>query len=253
MSTTVTNLLDAKAPDSNTLVGGRRSERVYRALLDEIKAGRYQPQSRLPTENELAESFAVSRPVVRNALALLKQQGLVRSVQGSGTVVIYGTEVPAAATPAAQGSIRDLQRCFEYRILIEAEAAYAAALRHTPRTIERMANCVYATRSPDLSVPAHQPPQTFDFHYAVVEASDNVFLEQSFRILVDSTSFKAYLSRRRTKDGFVYDHGQVNAEHIEIFHLIERRQAVEARDVMRGHLQRAHDSFMGRIPLNEGE
>lgn len=76
-------------------MGGRRTEMVYRALLTDIKEGRYEAHSRLPTENELAETFAVSRPVIRNALALLKQQGLVRSVQGSGTVVIFGSEQTA--------------------------------------------------------------------------------------------------------------------------------------------------------------
>ncbi len=235
--------------------GGRRTEMVYKALLADIREGRYEPHSRLPTENELAETFAVSRPVVRNALALLKQQGLVRSVQGSGTVVIFGSEQPTpekGSGSSISGSVRDLQRCFEFRILIEGEAAYSAALRHTQRTLDRMADCVYTTRGTKLPHPAELTPQTFDFHHAVVEAADNPFLEQSLRLLVESTSFKAYLSRRRTKDGFVYDLGQVNSEHIEIFHLIERRQALEAREAMRGHIQRAHDGFMGRIPLTDG-
>ncbi|MBM6596373.1 FadR/GntR family transcriptional regulator [Microvirga pudoricolor] len=234
--------------------GGRRTEKVYRALLADIKEGRYEAHSRLPTENELAETFAVSRPVVRNALALLKQQGLVRSIQGSGTVVIFGLEQPAheqAAGAMLGGSVRDLQRCFEFRILIEGESAYAAALRHNPRTLEQMADCVYATRGATAPPSAEQTYQTFDFHRAVTDAADNVFLQQSLELIEGSAGFKAYLSRRRRKGGAYHDHSQVNSEHIEIFHLIERRQASEARDAMRGHIQRAHDSFMGRIPLTD--
>src|SRR5215213_3421418 len=139
--------MTADAPQITS--GGRRTEKVYRALLADIKEGRYEVHSRLPTENELAETFAVSRPVVRNALALLKQQGLVRSIQGSGTVVIFGPEQtrPEQETGAMlSGSVRDLQRCFEFRILVEGEAAYTAALRHNPRTLDRMADCVYTTR-----------------------------------------------------------------------------------------------------------
>ncbi|WP_099514976.1 FadR/GntR family transcriptional regulator [Microvirga ossetica] len=237
-------------------LGGRRTEMVYRALLTDIKEGRYEAHSRLPTENELAETFAVSRPVIRNALALLKQQGLVRSVQGSGTVVIFGSEQTAPEQGSGSllsGSVRDLQRCFEFRILIEGEAAYAAALRHNPRTLERMADCVYTTRGPALPALAEQAHQTFDFHRAVVDAADNLFLQQSLDLIVGSAGFRAYLSRRRGRDGIIHDHGQVNSEHIEIFHLIERRQAAEAREAMRGHIQRAHDSFMGRIPLTNGE
>ena len=236
--------------------GGRRTEKVYRALLADIKEGRYEVHSRLPTENELAETFEVSRPVVRNALALLKQQGLVRSIQGSGTVVIFDPEqsTPEQGTgPMLSGSVQDLQRCFEFRILIEGEAAYAAALRHNPKTLERMADCVYKTRSSALPLSLEQTNQTFDFHRAVVDAADNVFLQQSLNLIVGSTGFKAYLSRRRGKDVTVDDHGQVNSDHIAIFHLIERRQAFDAREAMRGHIQRAHDSFMGRIPLTDRE
>jgi GntR family transcriptional regulator len=43
--------------------------------------------ARLPTETELASEFGVSRNAVREALDLLRQEGLVERVQGSGTLV----------------------------------------------------------------------------------------------------------------------------------------------------------------------
>jgi GntR family transcriptional repressor for pyruvate dehydrogenase complex len=244
-------------PDRSPPPFGRRAETVYRALLTGIEEGRYEVHGKLPTEHELAETFGVSRPVVRNALAQLRQEGLVRSVQGSGTVVVFNPKGPAisetAATDAQGGSVRDLQRCFEFRVLVEGEAAHAAALRHNPRSLERLSESLYAGRHVAAPQNADQAYRTFDFHRAVVDASDNPFLQQSLDLIVASSGFRVYLSHVRLDTNAVNRLAMVNAEHIEIFRLIERRQAAEAREAMRGHIQRAYDMFMERIPLRRND
>jgi len=58
------------------------------ALKDEIVNGAYPVGSLLPTEGSLSEHFTVSRYTVREALRLLREDGLVSSRQGAGTVVI---------------------------------------------------------------------------------------------------------------------------------------------------------------------
>ena len=50
---------------------------VARMISDEILAGRFQVGDRLPTERELAETFGVSRNVVREAVARLRFEGAV--------------------------------------------------------------------------------------------------------------------------------------------------------------------------------
>ena len=61
---------------------------VARALKEEIVSGAYPVGSLLPTEDGLCERFSVSRYTVREALRLLREDGLVSSRQGAGTVVI---------------------------------------------------------------------------------------------------------------------------------------------------------------------
>jgi GntR family transcriptional regulator len=53
--------------------------RVYRALADEISAGRLQAGDRLPSERTLGERLGVSRATVRRAIAELADQGLVET------------------------------------------------------------------------------------------------------------------------------------------------------------------------------
>ena len=61
---------------------------VARTLKEEIVSGAYMVGSLLPTEEELCKRFSVSRYTVREALRLLRDDGLVASRQGAGTVVI---------------------------------------------------------------------------------------------------------------------------------------------------------------------
>jgi DNA-binding GntR family transcriptional regulator len=81
--------------------GGRRAARtadaesaghlylqVARALKEEIVSGVYPVGSQLPTEDELCGRFSVSRYTVREALRRLREDNLVSSRQGAGTVVV---------------------------------------------------------------------------------------------------------------------------------------------------------------------
>src|SRR5262245_52961782 len=61
---------------------------VARALKEEIFGGVYPVGSQLPTEDELCERFSVSRYTVREALRRLREDNLVSSRQGAGTVVV---------------------------------------------------------------------------------------------------------------------------------------------------------------------
>ena len=62
--------------------------RVARELKQEILNGVYLVGSKLPTEDALCSRFDVSRYTVREALRLLREDGLVASRQGAGTVVV---------------------------------------------------------------------------------------------------------------------------------------------------------------------
>lgn len=241
------------SPHSPPGARGRRTNAVYKALLEDIRQGHFPINSQLPPENELARTHAVSRPVIRSALALLRQEGLVRTVRGSGSIVLHNPLAPRDDREGAgtlHSSVHELQRCFEFRILIEGEAAYAAALRHNPQSMQAMSDSIY--QRSDILPSRREPAQayhTFDFHHAVVAAADSTFLQRSFDMAVESAGFRIYLSRTGRGSDEVSKLTQVNAEHIEILKLIERRHAIEARDAMRAHIQRAYDLFVERVPL----
>lgn len=56
-------------------------------LRRDIKAGTFKPDNRLPAETALAERFRVSLITLRNALGVLRAEGLIESRHGIGTFV----------------------------------------------------------------------------------------------------------------------------------------------------------------------
>ena len=60
---------------------------IKELLLGEIRAGRYRPHQRLPSERELSAAHGVSRMTVRQALVELHRSGAIYARVGKGTFV----------------------------------------------------------------------------------------------------------------------------------------------------------------------
>ncbi len=61
---------------------------IYRDIKERIASRNYGAGSLLPTEDELTQLYSASRTTIRRAIALLQEDGLVKTVQGKGTEVI---------------------------------------------------------------------------------------------------------------------------------------------------------------------
>ena len=73
MGPAITNLDDV----GRSAVTGKLSDRVYDHVLSQIIVGIFPVNSRLPPETRLADQLGVSRPVVREALMRLREDGLI--------------------------------------------------------------------------------------------------------------------------------------------------------------------------------
>ena len=67
-------------------------------LVTQIESGVYPYGSRLPSENDLAARFGISRQTVRQAIGALEADGFVNRVRGSGTFVADLKSAPRQAT-----------------------------------------------------------------------------------------------------------------------------------------------------------
>jgi len=70
-----------------TLVKAAKYKVIKQYICEMIESGQWLEHSKVPSENELAEQFSVSRMTARRALHELTEQGLLLRSQGSGTFV----------------------------------------------------------------------------------------------------------------------------------------------------------------------
>ncbi len=62
--------------------------RIYLELKEQIENKKYKANSILPSENELARKYNVSRETIRKALLLLLENGYIHKIQGKGSIVL---------------------------------------------------------------------------------------------------------------------------------------------------------------------
>ncbi|MGF6591210.1 FadR/GntR family transcriptional regulator [Pseudomonas sp. 2835] len=158
-------MLELQRPD--TLV-----ERVVGAIRAEIDSGRLAAESRLPTEQQLAEQLNVSRSVVREAVAQLKADGVLIARRGLGSYISQTPTGTVFRFPSAQGRSPDLVQMFEVRLWIETQAASVAAQRRDAADLARMSKALQEMldKRSEFAVAA---AADVEFHRAIAEASKN--------------------------------------------------------------------------------
>ena len=113
-------------------------------LVVRIVRGVHPPGSPLPTEPVLCETFSVSRTVVREAVKMLQEKGLVQVRQGAGTTVNPPTtwdmldELVLAATIATTTAWSSSTTLSPPGALLESDMANVAARLAGPDIIERL-------------------------------------------------------------------------------------------------------------------
>lgn len=219
-------------------------EVVFERLSRAIKSGAYAPEERLPTEHDLAAEFQVSRPIVREALKRLRDQGLIHSRRGAGSFVRQA----GLRQPLGYGqveNIADLRHCYEFRLALEPEAAAAAAGRRDAVSLAGIAEALDLMRDATARL-RHREDADFAFHLAIARASENRYFATAFEALEDHIAVGMQLhglSLKTSADGLE----RVFAEHGGILRAIEAGEAEAARDLMRAHLEGSRDRlFEGR-------
>lgn len=212
----------------------RLSDRVYGDVVNRIIKREFGEGERLPSEETLASLHGVSRPIVREALAKLREDGLIRSHRGAGSFVCLRPD-RAMLEFAPLESLADIQRCFEFRIAVETESARLAALNASPedrRAISRSLELLeQRIRDNALGVDAD-----FGFHLAIAKATHNRFFSETLLSLKESITYGQNLARGLGLRRPTHHLPEVQDEHQRIHDSILAGDAEAASLCMREHL-----------------
>src|SRR6185295_19952419 len=108
---------------------GRLSEFALREIQRMITEEYPEPGSRLPREAELADRFRVSRIVIREAMKILEDRGVVEVRAGRGTITVAPTPARVKASllrlfrDQPIPSLREMERMLELREVLEETVA----------------------------------------------------------------------------------------------------------------------------------
>ncbi|MGE0717009.1 MAG: FadR/GntR family transcriptional regulator [Alphaproteobacteria bacterium] len=212
------------------------ADKLAQRLRREIAGGRYKPNEKLPTERELAESHGVSRPIVREAMGRLKQDGLVVSRQGSGAFVADGTAAVFRLEPAEAGGTGEIANIVELLLAVESAASGHAAARRSPA---QMAAIRARFDAMDAAIAEGRPGIDEDvaFHRTIAEATGNPV----FRDMVDFLDgrVRLFIGTARTNSAREGLTRQVQSEHRAILDAIVAGDEDGARKASADHLKNA--------------
>lgn len=207
---------------------GRLSEQVVaeieRMILDEYR----EPGSYLPIEAELADRFRVSRIVIREAMKILEDRGLVMVRAGRGTQTTAPTPERVKFSllrlfrDQPLPTLEDMQAMLELREVLEEVAAGLAAVRATPEDLEQLAVALEVMNeggAVETVVDAD-----LRFHLAIAKAAHNRFFEMVLEPLTH-----VFIQQIKLTDSF-----SVGVElHRDIYTQIKRGDPVAARQAVR--------------------
>ncbi|GAB4304248.1 MAG: FadR/GntR family transcriptional regulator [Candidatus Bipolaricaulota bacterium] len=218
----------------------KASTGVAEQILEAIRRGAFPPESKLPSEAELAQMMGVSRPTVREALSGLAAVGLIEARVGIGNFVRQPTETLVHQALVLLESETSCLEIMEARAILEPPVAELAARKRTDEQAQRLeALCV------ELQSLAR--PEAFEdyfsadkqFHLLLLEAAGNNLLRIALVPLIQTMDERLY--REFTRDYYLKDAGsigEVAGLHGEVAAAVRARRPARARSAMRAHWQR---------------
>lgn len=218
----------------------RLGDHVYEAIIAMIGQQKMPVGARLPPEMEMAQQFGVSRPIIRETLSRLRDEGMIVSRRGAGSFV-QRKDLPIAELPTQQlqaiDSFEQIRKCYEFRIVLESEASFLAASERTSEDLTEMAEWC---DSLDRTVESRNlgSEADFRFHLAVSKASGNGWYASVLTAMRPQIELTIEIARSLSLRKSEAHLGAVQGEHTQILEAIERRDSAGARNAMRSHLLR---------------
>jgi DNA-binding GntR family transcriptional regulator len=209
------------------------SSQAYDILKRQIVTCVLQPGQRL-IEKEICQSLAISRTPLREALNRLDQEGLVRMIPFCGFVVSRLTS-------------EDVADLFEFRCILETEAAALAAVRASPEEcawLQKVADILYVPG--DRKTYEGYLESNMAFHSALARCTHNRKLELSVISVMDQIQRALYSGL-----DFGMDPESATAEHLELADAVRVRDPSRARMLATKQIRNMQERILGAMRAQE--
>lgn len=237
-------------------------ERAFEAVVHEVERsiaeGRYSPGQRLPSERGLAESFGVSRVVIREAMRALESRGYVKVRQGSGAYVLPPEQQAVSRDVTLSLDLKEssLVDLYVVRQALELSSVRLAAANASVEQASELDDLVQQMRrladegitGPDEYVAFSRLDEAF--HLLIAAASANRAMSSLLgAVLPLFTLGRKEIMRRATVGKVLFSQPRLTLvikEHADIVVAIKNRDGRAAEYFMYGHMQRSIASWTAK-------
>lgn len=220
-----------------------RVDLLVEQMEERLNSGHYEVGERLPSESRLAADLGVSRPLIREMLARLRERGYVETLNGRGSYVrprrsshLVQLMLDRIAVDArGKYSADDL---YGVRTMVECETARIAATQATPGDLDRLGELVEQMdderRSPESYTVADA-----NFHLGIAQATGNPLFAAILSPLIDVVVLGIYDSVSTFREGMRGG----NKGHRAILGALMDRDPQASSDRMLEHLRYSRSTF----------
>ncbi|MTH78051.1 FadR/GntR family transcriptional regulator [Paracoccus aestuariivivens] len=208
--------------------------RIAAQFAERIHRGDIKPGDKLPTEHALSQTFGVSRTVIREAIAQLRNEGLVETRQGIGAFVIERQARHIRLGDGGQMDKHAFTDLYQLRVPLEIEAAGLAALHRSDEQMQ-MLDAALAKMNSSIDWNTEGVAADLEFHRIIALATGNHYFDQFISAVADRVGHAIVTAR----EAIMFDEIMAITieEHGAIRDAILTQDAHAARDAMRRHLK----------------
>lgn len=213
-------------------------EQVFEQLKEQIFNNEWRSGEKIPSENDLAASFGVSRITVRQALQKLMALGLIETRLGEGSFIkeaVPGINMNPLI-PMAYLNENPLMELLEYRKVLEGNVAELATQKASQEEVAKLeeAYLLMEQVKDDLQMFSKMD---LNFHLLLANMTKNSLIIQTFHIFNDvlNRAFTQIVSKRGNSAGIYY--------HQLLLEAVKSRNSREAKRIMDEHMQDLYNSF----------
>jgi len=210
------------------------TSQVFEQLKDQIITGKWKPGYKIPSENELAEIFNVSRMTVREALQALVALDLLEKKRGRGTFVknSFTESFISSLLPLIQFDRSQAAYMHEYRKIVEVGSIELVVERASLEDIQRLKNILEEMKKYRQNNLEKFALEDVNFHLALSQITKNPIIIRANFVIKDF--FRNHMIKiveaMGTESGLYF--------HEKIIQAIEKGNKEEAKQLMKKHLEK---------------
>ncbi|ODP29736.1 HTH-type transcriptional regulator Mce2R [Paenibacillus nuruki] len=220
------------------------SDFIFDQLEESIILKELLPEEQLPNERDMAVMFNASRLAVREALSRLEEEGLIEKRVGAkgGTFVLPLTlNSHHRHREQIASNWESWSKVFEYRLIIEPEAAFLAAQHIQAEQLHQLQQYLEMSIEQDCSRELFRALDV-KFHLMIAKASDNAYFEKAVREIRTKINpaldLMPYSQEVRVRN---------SDSHFELLDVLRAHDGERSRILMRQHIEQSASSIYHRV------